>query len=106
MPEQWYQGLVALIFVAGGSLTLVRERRDPSRRSRLALVLSLWVAALWLAFGVHAIGPKHFRLFGNMGDRGIEWYLGAKFLLLGVPLILWFGAWILSLREALLDRWP
>lgn len=60
-PGQWYQGIVALVFVAGGCV-LARGRmrtRGPLLPSWFA---GFYLGALALAFGVHATAGLHLRL--------------------------------------------
>ena len=59
LPGQWYQGAVALFLIAVGAVLLAKDNSENAARNQLAIVLLLFVAALLVAFGVHAIAPKH-----------------------------------------------
>lgn len=80
LPGQWYQGLVALGFVGVGSLLLHRNGDDLKIRAQLSIALFLLFSALLIAFGVHAVGPKHWRLFGGLLDKELSTALVAQLL--------------------------
>lgn len=106
LPGQWYQGIVALFFVTVGTLLFGRKPADLVPRAQLLVALLLLVSALLIAFGVHAIGPKHWLLFGDLADRPLGFALSAKLLLLAVFIASFFLAIAHLLLTTLVRRWP
>ncbi len=78
LPGQWYQGVVALGFVGIGALLASRRESEQPHRAGLCLALMGWLVALLVAFGVYAIGPKHWTLISGLFDREIGFGLGLR----------------------------
>jgi amino acid transporter len=92
LPGQWYQGVVAMLLVAAGGVMVARRSSDSGSRNRLTVVLFLFVVALLVAFGVHAIAPKHGALIAGVFERSVGWRLVATLLMAGALVVLFFGS--------------
>lgn len=108
LPGQWYQGIAPWLFVGGGAVLLARDRGpgQASARGRLAAVLGLWLAALSLAFGSHAVVPRHLELWRTLRAGGLGQGGALRIALLAGLVVLWLGCAVVALRAWSRDRWP
>lgn len=106
LPGQWYQGAVALFLITVGAVLLAKDRAESAARNQLAIVLLLFVAALLVAFGVHAIAPKHGSLFGGLIDRPLGATLTGTLFLLASFVASFLGAAVYLFYHSLTHRQP
>lgn len=106
LPGQWYQGAVALAYVTIGSFLVRRDAGDRTTRDALGLTLLLFLVALLIAFGVYAVGPKHWMLFGGLLDQPIGVGFGSQLLFFALGVGVFLAAVVRALYISLLDRWP
>jgi len=104
LPGQWYQGGIAMALVALGAVLIAKGRDDAATRDKLGVVLFLFIAALLMAFGVHAIAPKHWSLFGELLSRPLGLALSTALFSLACVIVLFLAAAAYLFYHALASR--
>lgn len=99
----WYQGIVAIVFVALGSLWVARGAQDPARRLRLALTFTCLPIVIALAFGPHRLFTTQLELGQRLLAAGAG---GAVAVAALIAVGLAFFASLGWLRAELLARFP
>lgn len=92
LPGQWYQGAIALAFVAVGTLGALGRGWQRVRGGWLGVALGIWVCALALAFGVHAAGSPLAALRAAPIATGFA--------------VLFVAVAFAAVRSVALQRWP
>ncbi len=104
LPGQWYQGVVVLGFVAVGCVLASSRSTDHRLALRPGLVATFILVALVLAFGVHAVVPKHAALAAQLSGSSLDAGAAMMLLVAGLLTIASLGALAYAATPSLRSR--